>query len=148
MGEAELALFVAEHKVAYDFAPQVELVRGARLHTGLTLQLFAEPPHASTGDPGDDAVGTLWGRLRELALAVLPPATPPAAYAVLPFHAAFHLRPETGFAPEVMLALVLYEPGGGSASGQHPFEREAARAFEERLRTLGVQHRVWRARRD
>jgi len=140
---AQTRTWAEENKAAWELVPLIEMHRGARVQVGFELELYARIP---TGIPPDaerrDAVVGIWDRLRQIAESLAPEEPKDDRLEVDPFDAAGRLRPETGFAPEVLLkarifhASDYFEPTGAD-------ERQHLRPLEERLHELGLRQRTW-----
>ncbi len=129
-----------QNRAAWEVEPLVEMQGSERLQVGYELDLYARlPPGLSSAEQGFAA---LWDRLREIAESLLPLVGPQARMELEPFDAAGRLRPETGFAPEVLLQARLFHatdyfvPAGDQ-------DRERLRPLEERLTELGLRSRSW-----
>ncbi len=130
-------------KAAWEIAPLVEMHKGERVQVGFELSLYARLPPDAPGTSEDDAaVEALWDRLQQIAESLLPLAGPGARIEVDPFEDAGRLRPETNFAPEVLLTARLvhasdyFAPVGES-------DRERMKPIETRLTELGLRQRSW-----
>jgi hypothetical protein len=88
-------------------------------------------------DPGCDCVPSLYQGLEQIAARVLPAE---ARVVVEPFDAAFHLRPETQWAPEVeLVAAVLHR--AGTFEPPDEAERRYPAQIRARLKSLGIERR-------
>jgi hypothetical protein len=72
----------------------------------------------------------------------VPLAGKDARIEVDPFEAAARLRPETQFAPEVLLSARLFH-GSDLLAPVQPGDRERLKPLEERLHELGLRARSW-----
>jgi hypothetical protein len=129
-----------EHKAAWEVEPLFEMRAAAKVQVGYELDLYARLP---AGLPtAEQAFTGLWDRLREIAESLLPLVGEQVLMDVEPFEAAGRLRPETGFAPEVLLQARLshasdyFAPAGDQ-------DRNRLRPLEERLTELGLRARCW-----
>ena len=129
--------FARRHEVSWEIAPHFELKQGRLRHVGFDLTLHGK----STGtDPGSAAAAELHQTLRGLALSVLPPEV---RWEIEPYDATLHLRPETAWAPEVELRVVVrYREGTFDLVG--PAEAKRARAIGAALTRLGIPEGVYR----
>lgn len=128
-----------ENRACWELTAHYEQRHHTRIQTGFDLTLFARRPAACAGDPGCAACGEVREGLLELALQALPPQS---RYEVEPFDAAFHLRPENNWRPELRLVVQVlhhdgtFEPPDGEERGQ-------TRTVEGTLARLGLHRRVW-----
>jgi hypothetical protein len=110
---------------------------------GFELHLYARiPPGVAAGTDLEAAVERLWDRLHEIAESLLPLAGPDARIEVDAFEAATRLRPETQFAPEVMLTAQLFH-GPDLLVPVREGDRERLKPLEDRLSELGLKARSW-----
>ena len=149
---ASIQAWVRGHKVAWEVQPLMEAVKGRGLRrTGLELHLFASAGGAAPAGAEDKPFADLHERVCRIAEMALPEDAK-VLVEVLPFDAAEHLRPETGYEPEVQVT-VCFTPGDPEAVET---EIEAAPGFIERLQTaierklrdLGLQPRAWGSTRS
>jgi len=132
-----LRAWAREHEVCGEIGPQFEVHEGRKLHVGYRLTLMARAcPHCGM-DPGCDCVPPLYQGLEQIARGVVPPE---ARVLVEPFDAAFHLRPETRWAPEVeLVAAVLHREGTFDPPDE--LERLYPAQIRARLKSLGIERR-------
>jgi hypothetical protein len=129
-----------ENKAAWEVEPLTEMHDGERVQVGFALDLYARLP---AGLPtAEQAFGALWDRLREIAESLVPLVGPQARMEVDPFEAAGRLRPETGFAPEVLLQARLFHASDYFAPLSDQ-DRDRMRPIEGRLTELGLRARSW-----
>lgn len=129
-----------ENKAAWEVEPLFETRGAQRVQVGYELDLYARLP---AGLPtAERAFGALWDRLREIAESLLPLVGPRARMELDPYDAAGRLRPETGFAPEVLLQARLFHAADGFAPADDQ-DRDRMRALEQRLTELGLRSRSW-----
>jgi hypothetical protein len=129
-----------ENKAAWEVEPLFEMHDGERIQVGFQLDLYARLPG---GLPtSEQAFGAFWDRLREIAESLLPLVGSHARMALDPFDAAGRLRPETGFAPEVLLQARLFH-ASDSFEPLDEGDRDRMRSIEERLKELGLRPRSW-----
>lgn len=139
--------WVRGHKVAWEFQPLMEAVKGRGLRrTGLELHLFASAEGSAPAEPEDEPSADLHERVRQIAEKALPEDTH-VLVEVLPFDAAEHLRPETGYEPEVQVTVCL-TPADPMAveteiEAAPDFLERLQAAIERKLRDLGLQPRAW-----
>lgn len=138
MNDAELSLWIRAHNVCYEVSPHFEVYHHAKRQAAYDLTLYAPQPDRSLADPGGSVNAEIWEQLREIALRVLPQD---AHYDVDPFDAAYHLRPETRYEPEVDLNVEVW-PHDGFAPIDDRL-RHQVRVMEEALLKLGVRPKVW-----
>jgi hypothetical protein len=130
-------------KATWELAPLIEMERGEEVQVGFELSLSARVGgDLATEFEGQGAVEWTWDRLREIAESLLPLMGPDGRLEVDPFEAAARLRPETQFAPEVLLSARLFH-GSELLSPVEPGERERLKPLEERLQELGLRSRAW-----
>jgi hypothetical protein len=136
LSDDALAEWVRESHVAWEIAPHLELRGDVPVVTGLDLALFAPRPRGCTGDPGCAACRLVQRGLAEIARRVLGHS---AQVHVAPSSAAFSLRPENHWAPEVRLVATALgvNPGSGSADREFFLELRAA------LDRIGAHPYVW-----
>jgi hypothetical protein len=135
---AECRAWAAQVKAAWELAPLIEMERGEEVQVGFELGLYARVP----GDVGADlerqtVVEGLWDRLQVIAESLLPLAGEDARLEVDPFDAAARLRPETGFAPEILLTARLFH-GSDLLAPVKLGDRERLKPLEDRLHELGL----------
>lgn len=140
---AECRTWALQVKAAWEVAPLIEMERGAQVQVGFELSLFARaptdlPPGADR-QAGDEA---LWDRMREIAESLVPLAGTDARIEVDPFEAASRLRPETQFAPEILLSARLFR-GSDLLVPVKTGDRERLKPLEDRLHELGLKPRSW-----
>jgi hypothetical protein len=132
-----------QSKVAWEVTPLIEIEKGLQVQVGFELNLFArEPTDLPPGPERQAAVEGLWDRMREIAESLVPLAGPDARIEVDPYEAADRLRPETGFAPEVLLSARLFH-GSDLLQPVEPGDRDRLKPLEERLHELGLKERSW-----
>lgn len=134
--------FVTTHQVSAETAPHFDLWDHHRVETALDLSLFAAGPFA---DRTADANLRTWMRLRELALRVLPPG---ASYVIQPFDAAYHMRREARWQPEVQLVIEIRPRDEGlGLEVVDERTRSTAAAVLQALDRFGVARGAWRETR-
>jgi hypothetical protein len=140
---AECRAWAAQAKAAWEFTPLIEMERGVQVQVGFELNLFARvPTEVPVGEKRQAAVARIWDRLREIAESLLPLAGADGRIEVDPFEAAARLRPETQFAPEVLLSARLFH-GADLLAPIQPGDRERLKPLEDRLHELGLRARSW-----
>ncbi len=140
IGVAATRTWAEENKAAWDVEPLFEMQKGGRVQVGFELDLYARvPPGKAYAEP---VLEGLWDRLREIAESLLAQLGPDARIEVDPFEAADRLRPETQFAPEVLLQARSFHASHYFAPVDEG-ERAQMRPIEERLRELGLRARSW-----
>ncbi len=130
--------WIRANQVCWEITPRYEVYEHAPRQAGFDLRLFARRPAACTSDPGCAACLAAHEQLRQIAQMVLPDG---ARYSIESFDAAFHLRPENRWQPELDLVVEVL-PGGTSENTEHS-ERERTRAVAEALSQRGARARVW-----
>ncbi len=140
---AECRTWAQQAKAAWEVSPLIEMERGAQVQVGFELELYARvPTEIPLSGERRDAIEALWDRLRAIAESLLPLAGADARLEVDPFDAAARLRPETQFAPEVLLSARLFH-GPNLLAPIQPGDRERLKPVEERLHELGLKARNW-----
>ncbi|HEX9187598.1 MAG TPA: hypothetical protein VGB87_11025 [Vicinamibacteria bacterium] len=140
---ASCRAWAQESKVAWEVTPLIEMEKGVPVQVGFELNLFARVPTGDPSGPGREAaVEALWDRMRGIAESLLPLAGSDARIEVDPFEAAARLRPETQFAPEVLLSARLFH-GPDLLAPVKPGDRERLKPLEDRLHELGLRPRSW-----
>jgi hypothetical protein len=140
---AECRAWAAQVKAAWELAPLIEMERGKEVQVGFELSLYARAPGDVAADLGrQTGLEDLWDRLRQIAESLLPLVGPDGRLEVDPFDSAARLRPETGFAPEVLLSARLFH-GADLLVPVRPGDRERLKPAEERLQELGLRNRSW-----
>ena len=131
-----------EHKAAWELLPLIEMHGHARVQIGFHLELYARLPEGLEPAERDRTLPELWDRLRDVAESLVPEAGADSRLEVEPFDAAGRLRPETGFAPEVLLAARLVHASDYFAPVDENDRRRLV-PIEDRLRELGFRERSW-----
>lgn len=130
-------------KVAWEVTSLIEMEKGSQVQVGFELNLFARgPTDLPPGPERQAAVEGLWDRMREIAESLVPLAGSEARIEVDPYEAAARLRPETQFAPEVLLSARIFH-GSNLLEPIEPGDRERLKPLEERLHELGLKERSW-----
>lgn len=105
---------------------------------GYDLILYARHPTLEDGDPGCPECRRIYEGLTQLARRSLP--RPDGSRIVIaPFDAAFHMRHENDWAPEILVDLEITPPSGDDA-----LALRTVGAIEDALRSAGVQPGRWR----
>jgi hypothetical protein len=134
--------WAAENRACWETMPLFEREHGQAVQVGFELSLFARIPDMPDGDERRAAIYALWDRLQELAQSLAPLLGGEGRVEVDAFDAAGRLRPETQFAPEIMVQARLFQSPG--SSGPLPAaDREWLRPVEHRLVELGLRPRTW-----
>jgi hypothetical protein len=140
---AECRAWAQQVKAAWDVSPLIEMERGQQVQVGFELELYARvPTEVPPSMERLSAVEAIWDRLRAIAESLLPLAGRDARLEVDPFDAAARLRPETQFAPEVLLSARLFH-GPDLLAPVRPGDRERLKPVEDRLGELGLKARSW-----
>ena len=137
---AETREWSRAHKAAWELLPLVEMQDHVRMQVGFQLELYARIPRGLAGEASDNVVPELWDRLREIVESLAAEAF--ARLEFEPFDDAGRLRPETGFAPEVLLQARLFHPSDYVAPVDED-DRRRLKPIEDRLRDLGFRERSW-----
>src|SRR5512136_1314359 len=139
---AECRAWAAQVKAAWELTPLIEMERGAEVQAGFELSLFARVPGEAAEGLELAPFERTWDRLREIAESLLPLVGADGRLEVDPFDAAARLRPETQFAPEVLLSARLFH-GSDLLAPVKPGDRERLKPLEDRLHELGLKSRSW-----
>ena len=140
---AECRTWAQQNRVAWEVTPLVEMERGSQVQVGFELSLFARvPTDLPPGEDREAAVEALWDRMREITESLVPLAGTDARVEIDPFEASARLRPETQFAPEILLSARLFH-GSDLLAPVKPGDRERLKPLEERLHELGLKARSW-----
>jgi hypothetical protein len=129
-------------KACWEVTPLVEMHGGARVQVGFDLSLFARIPDMPASDERVRAIEAIWDRLVEIAESLAPLLGASGRVEVTPFDLAARLRPETRFAPEVMLQARLVHPSDHLAPPSEA-DRDRVRPIEEHLAGLGLRRKSW-----
>jgi hypothetical protein len=140
---AECRTWAEKAKAAWEVSPLIEMERGAQVQVGFELSLYARVPVAlPPASDREEASEAIWDRLREIAESLVTLAGTDARIEVDPFEAAARLRPETQFAPEVLLSARLFH-GSDLLAPVKTGDRERLKPLEDRLHELGLKPRSW-----
>jgi hypothetical protein len=140
---ADCRIWAQQAKAAWEVTPLIEMEKGFPVQVGFELNLFARvPADLPSGLEHQGAVEGLWDRLREIAESLVLLAGPDARIEVDPYEAAARLRPETQFAPEVLLSARLFH-GSNLLAPAERGDRERLKPLEDRLHELGLKARSW-----
>jgi hypothetical protein len=140
---AECRAWARQVKAAWEMSPLIQQQKGGRIQVGFELGLFARiPTEIPPGPERQAAVEALWDRLREIAESLLPLAGGDGRIEVDPFEAAARLRPETQFAPEMLLTARVFH-GSDLTLPAKEGDRERLKPLEDRLQDLGLKARSW-----
>jgi len=139
----ECRAWAAQVKAAWELTPLIEMERGAEVQVGFELSLLARVPgEVPEHLEQQAAVERTWDRLREIAESLLPVVGEDGRLEVDPYDAAARLRPETQFAPEVLLSARLFH-GSDHLAPVKPGDRERLKPLEDRLHELGLRSKTW-----
>jgi len=131
-----------DRKACWEIVPLVEKHREDLLQVGFDLSLFARIPDLPAGDERFAEVHAIWDRLRDIALSLAPLLAGDGRIDVDPFEEAGRLRPETQFAPEIMLQARLFHSSDYFTPASAA-DRERLRPIEARLGELGLRAKSW-----
>jgi len=135
---AECRAWAAQVKAAWELTPLIEMERGQEVQVGFELSLYARVPGDVAADlEGQAVLEPIWDRLRDIAESLVPLMGTDGRLEADPFDAAARLRPETGFAPEVLLSARLFH-GSDLLAPAKSGDRERLKPLEDRLRELGL----------
>jgi hypothetical protein len=140
--EAALREWVRSHHVTWERAPHFELADdGRKVHVGYDVTLFALHPPPLHDCPGCDECLRIHQGLYDVASTALRNLRPEGGLAIGPFTAAFAMRAESAWAPEVELDVEVYQPGPVAESDAD--EDACIHAMEDGLRRLGARPNRW-----
>ena len=140
---ADCRAWAQQAKAAWEVTPLIEMERGAQVQVGFELSLYARvPDDLPPGPDREVATEGIWDRMREIAESLLPLAGADARVEVDPYEAAARLRPETQFAPEILLSARLFH-GADLLVPVEEGDREQLKPLEDRLHELGLKARSW-----
>ena len=140
---ADCRAWAQQARAAWEVTPLVEMERGSPIQVGFELSLYARvPDDLPPGPDREAATEGIWDRMCEIAESLAPLAGKDARVDVDPFEAADRLRPETQFAPEILLTARLFH-GSDLLQPIEPGERERLKPLEDRLHELGLKPRSW-----
>lgn len=140
--ESTLKDWVRQHRVTWEVGPSQELVEHRPQTVGFELRLFGRHGADVRPSPGCPECVSLHERLRAIAEAAFPKEHRPTRYEIEPFEAAFRLRPESEWKPEVQLKVRIVHRGD-YLRPLDECEKRCAGEIQEALRGLGVQPRTW-----
>jgi len=140
--EATLKDCVRRHRVTWELGPWQEMVGHRPATVGFELRLFAQHGHDVHPTPGCAECAALHEKLRAIALSALPKESRPTRYDIEPFHPTLHMRPESGWKPEVQLTLHITHRQGYFGPVDD-CETRCVRDIETGLRALGAQPKRW-----
>jgi len=107
-GEPPVAAWARAHKLTWEMTNRFETVAGSRTKVGLALTLAAQCMGPCRMEGGCPAWFAIHGRLREIALAVIPDGVP---HSFDPVAAALHMKRAAEWAPEVEATVLLRSSG-------------------------------------
>jgi len=140
---AESRIWARRVKAAWELRPLIDQQKGQRIQVGFELELYARvPTEVPPGAERQAVAERLWDQLREIAELLLPLAGADGRLEVDPYEAAARLRPETQFAPEILLSARLFH-GADLLVPVETGDRERLKPLEERLHELGLKARSW-----
>jgi hypothetical protein len=140
---AECRIWAQEAKAAWELRPLVDQQKGERIQVGFEIDLYARLPiDVPPGPQRQASAERLWDRLREIAEQLLPVAGVDGRLEVDPYEAAARLRPETQFAPEMLLTARLFH-GSDHRVAVKEGDRERLKPLEDRLHDLGLKPHSW-----
>ncbi len=134
--------WVRQHCVTWEIAPCQELVEHRPQTVGFELHLFGRHRPDVHPSPGCPDCVSLHEKLRAIADAAFPKDLRPTRYEIEPFEAAFRMRPESQWKPEVQLTVRIVH----RQDYLRPLdecEKRCAEEIQQALRRLGVQPRTW-----
>ena len=131
-----------EKKACWEIVPLVEKHRDELVRVGFDVSLFARVPDLPAGDARFAEVHAMWDRLRDVAESLAPLVQGDGRIEVDPFEEAGRLRPETQFAPEIMLQARLFHSSEYFTPASAA-DRERLKPIEARLGELGLRAKSW-----
>ncbi len=137
--DGETQQWARENKASWELTPLVEMHEGRRVQVGFELALYARVPDGLSPEEGGPTEA-LWERLRDIAESLPAELGERATIEVEPFEPADRLRPETNFAPEVMLKARLFHASDYFAAVDEA-DRRQVKPLEDRLSALGLRQR-------
>lgn len=140
--DSTIEAWVREHRVTWELGPLQEVVDHRPATAGFELRVFAQHAAGAHPAPGCAECVSLHDMLRAITLASLPQERRASGYEIVPFDAAFHLRPESEWRPEVQLTVRIVHREG-YLSPLDACEKRCAEEVQQALRKLGVQPRSW-----
>jgi hypothetical protein len=140
--DSRIREWVLEHRVTWELGPLQEIVDHRLVTVGFELRLFAQHSAGAHPLPGCGECLALHDRLRAITIATLPHERRASWWQLAPFDAAFHLRPESEWRPEVELTVQILHRNG-SARPLDASEKRCADEVQQALRDLGAQPRSW-----
>lgn len=140
MDEPAIREWARQHQAAWEIEPLVEVHEGERVQVGFEIDLYARVPSGATASSA--ILAALWDGLQSVAAMLAPAAGPDGRIEVEPFDAAERLRPETHFAPEIMLQARFVETAERFVAVSDD-DRARLSQVERRLRELGLEARSW-----
>jgi hypothetical protein len=141
--DIDLKEWVHRHRVTWESLPHREAVHGEIPYVGYDLVLSAACIGPGPWDPAGLECVEMFRRLQELAAHVVPAAGGEAVQTDA-FEPMLHLRPATGFAPEIQLVITVRHDDHDYFDGVDAREMECLRRLESALQPWGVQHGTWR----
>lgn len=139
--DADLAIWVQASRVTHEIRIRRTIEDSSTRDAGFDVTLRADRPEGCSGDPTCEACDRAVERLFALLEDCLPVGT---RHVHEPFDHSFHLRPETGFDPELQVVVSVFPLEGSlgeEAEAHAPLLDVVVRDLERR----GVQPRVFRA---
>jgi hypothetical protein len=140
---AETRVWAEKNRAAWELTPLVEMHHGEQVQVGYELDLYARAPtELADREDREMTMEAIWDRLREIAESLVPADSRVTRIDVDPFEAAACLRPETQYAPEILLKARLVHASDYFAPVRQG-DRERLKALEDRLHDLGLKSRTW-----
>jgi hypothetical protein len=137
-----LCAWIREHRVTSEFGRLIELVEHQPVSIGFELRLFARHAAQERIMPGCERCRDLYQQLCRVAQAAFPRGGRATRYEIDPFDAAFHLRPEASWLPEVQLTVHIVHREG-YLGAVDDCQKACADEMRKGLGRLGVQERTW-----
>ena len=140
--EETLREWILRHRVTWEIGPWQELVEHRVTTVGFELRLFGRHEAQVRTSAGCSAWVGLHAKLQAIAMACLPVEHRPTQYEIEPFDASLHMRPESGWEPEVQVALHIVHREG-YLQPLDECEKRCAADIQAALRGLGAQPKRW-----
>ena len=146
MSESDLKEWIRQHKVCSELLPYYEMNAGRKVQVGFELHLYAQHAPGVKANPGCSECQEVYKHLQQVAQLALPQEFRPTRYEVEAFDASFHIRRETNMKSEVQLSMLIIHRED-FFNPVDDCERRCSAEIQQKLNELGVQPRVWLARR-
>lgn len=143
MSETGWREWARAHLACWEVMPLVELHEGRKVQVGFEFNIFAQfPTSVTNSDERREAFPIIRTKLEDLAAAVFPAEGAIARFEVAAVETAVRLRPETEFAPEMMLTVRVFHKREYFESVVAE-DRHRLAPLEERLKAFGLKAKAW-----